>query len=243
MPDASTRYGGSQYVNSAGTGNYEDHILELVAFIDGKYPTLADASHRAVAGHSSGGFGALWLGMRRPDLFGLVADHSGDKNFDLTYKPVFGELLRYYERVGEQGINDLLHDPGAALRLGAPHGALNLLAMASVYSPNANSPFGFNLPFDLKTGDLRPDVWSRWLTFDPLNAVATHGDALRSLRLLYLDCARFDEYNLLYGARSFTQRLRELNVHFHYEEYEGTHRNMKHRYDLSFAVISAAMPS
>ncbi len=31
MPDASTRYGGSQYLNSSATGQYEDSILELVA--------------------------------------------------------------------------------------------------------------------------------------------------------------------------------------------------------------------
>ncbi|MEX1247609.1 MAG: alpha/beta hydrolase-fold protein [Anaerolineales bacterium] len=242
MPDASTRYGGSQYVNSAATGNYEDHVLELVEFMDGKYATIAEPQARAIAGHSSGGFGALWFGMKHPDVFGLIADHSGDKYFEMAYKPDFGELLRYVERGGEEAFLDLLRDPGECLRNGAPHAVLNLLAMASVFSPNPHAPLGFDLPVDLRTGQALPKVWARWLAFDPLEAVDQYADALRSLRLLYIDCGRFDEYNLLYGARLLTEKLRALKIPFEYEEYDGSHRNMKHRYDVSFAAISAALP-
>jgi enterochelin esterase family protein len=241
MPDASTRYGGSQYVNSVATGRYEDHILELVEYIDSKYPTKPVAAARAVAGHSSGGFGALRFGMLHADIFGLVADHSGDKYFEFAFKPMLGDLLRYAEQNGEAGLAALLADPGEALRNGAPHEVLSLLGTAAAYSPNAKSPLGFDLPIDLHSGALRPEVWARWLAFDPLEIVEKHAQALRSLKLLYLDCARFDEYNLLYGARLFTQKLSALKVPFTYEEYEGGHRNMQHRYDVSFAAISAAL--
>lgn len=243
MPDASTRYGGSQYVNSSATGNYEDHILELVGYIDSKYPTFADRDHRAIAGHSSGGFGALRFGMLHPDIFGLVADHSGDKYFEMGFKPNFGELLRYYEKVGEAGLTALLQNPGTGLQNGAPHEVLSLLATAAAYSPNPKAKLGFDLPVDLHTGVLRGDIWARWLAFDPVEIVGQHSDALKSLRLLYLDCGRFDEYNLLYGARMFTEKLRALGIPFRYEEYDGSHRYMKHRYDVSFAAISTAMPS
>lgn len=243
LPDASTRYGGSQYVNSPATGNYEDQILELVTYVDSKYSTYKEVGYRAIAGHSSGGFGATWMGMHHPDVFGLVADHSGDKFFEMEFKPYFGELLRYAERVGEDGLRALLQDPGAGLRDGAPHGVLSVLAVAAAYSPNAEAPLGFDLPVDLRTGALRPEVWARWLAFDPVEIVEQYENALRSLRLLYLDCGRFDEYNLLYGARSFTDKLRALGIPFQYEEYDGSHRYMKHRYDVSFAAISAAMPT
>lgn len=243
MPDASTRYGGSQYLNSAGTGNYEDHILELVATIDDRYPTLAAAETRAVAGHSSGGFGALQLGMRHPDTFGLVADHSGDKYFELTYPPDFGEVLRYAERGGEAALGELLRDPGAALRNGAPFGVLNILAMAAIFSPNPAAPLGFDLPFDLRSGALQPEIWQRWAAYDPLNCAAQFSDALRSLRLLYFDCGRFDEYNLLYGARQLAEQLRAQDIPHQYHEYDGGHRGVQHRYDVSFAAISAAMPN
>lgn len=240
MPDASTRYGGSQYINSSATGNYEDHILELVECIDGKYPTIAQASSRAVAGHSSGGFAALRFGMRRPDVFSLVADHSGDKWFEMTFKPSFPQLLRYAESVSEAGLAALLADPAAGLRKGVPYTALDLLAMCACFSPNPKATLGLDIPVDLHTGALLPDVWARWLAYDPIEIVAQHADALRSLKLLYFDCAKGDEYNLLYGTRLLTQKLAELKVPFTFEEYEGGHRNMKHRYDVSFAAISAA---
>lgn len=243
MPDASTRYGGSQYVNSSATGQYADHILELVDFIDGRYATRANAKFRAAAGHSSGGFAATRLGMMHPETFGLVADHSGDKYFELTYRADFPYLLRYLTRVGEEGLADLLKDPGEGLRNGAPFQALALAATAACFSPNPKARLGFDLPFDAHTGELRPEIWARWLEFDPVNLIETHAEALRSLRLLYFDCGLYDEYNLLFGARIFAERLKALEIPHHYEEFEGGHRNIRYRYDVSLKAISQAMPA
>src|ERR1051325_10467106 len=70
LPDCFTHLGGSQYVNSPALGDYEDYVIrELVPFVDGRYRTLASAEHRGVIGKSSGGYGALMLGMRHPDVF------------------------------------------------------------------------------------------------------------------------------------------------------------------------------
>ena len=57
--------------------------------------------------------------------------------------------------------------------------------------------------------------------------------------MLYLDCGIYDEENLLYGARIFSKRLNDLNISHTYEEFEGGHRNTKHRYDVSLKLISA----
>src|SRR6185369_12700792 len=94
MPDCFTKYGGSQYINSSATGRYEDHVIdELVPFIDKSYRTLPDRENRVVMGKSSGGYGAMVLGMRHPDVFGLVADHSGDKYFEYCYRSEFPKSL------------------------------------------------------------------------------------------------------------------------------------------------------
>ncbi|RME97856.1 MAG: esterase family protein, partial [Chloroflexi bacterium] len=101
MPDGFTRYGGSQYLNSTATGRYEDHLVdELVPHIDRTFRTRAEPGFRAVAGKSSGGFGALVLGMRHPELFGAVACHSGDMAFELCYPPDFVKFLNAAERNG-----------------------------------------------------------------------------------------------------------------------------------------------
>ncbi len=244
MPDASTRYGGSQYRNSSATGNYEAHILELVEYIDRKYRTIPDRNFRAVAGKSSGGYGATWLGMHHPEVFGLVADHSGDKYFELCYKPDFPAFLRYYARVGEEGLQAMLANPGAVRPKGGDFfGALNISAMASCYSPNPQAPLGFDLPFDPHTGELRPEVWARWLQSDPVTLVDEYAEALRSLKLLFFDCGRRDEYNLQYGARIFARRLQARGVPFVHQEFDDGHRDINYRYDVSLALISEAMES
>ena len=225
MPDASTRYGGSQYMNSPATGQYDDHILELVSFIDSRYPTKSEAASRAVMGHSSGGYGALRMGMRHSDTFGLVAAHAPDLYFEMVYQKDFPRFLQYYEKVGEEGIIGMLADPGGALSKGASFYALATAAMAACYSPNPEAPWGFDLPFDTFTGELKPEIWARWQAHDPINMAIAHEKDLHKL-------------NLLYGARILSKRFNDLNINHVYEEFEGGHRNTRFRYDVSLRLIS-----
>lgn len=243
MPDCATRLGGSQYINSTATGRYQDHLTEeLVPFIDRTYRTQAHRDARVVMGKSSGGYGATILGMRRPDLFGLVVDHSGDKYFELCYR---ADIPRC-----SAGLAPAQHSPErflAAFPQPPPErgpfwfDVVNMLAMASCYSPSTDSPIGFDLPFDPYTAELRADVWQRWLAHDPVQLVAAHADALRSLRLYFLDCGRSDEHHLQYGARIYCQRLNALGVPHTYEEFAGGHRNVAHRYDVSLRAVSAVL--
>ncbi|MGH2357516.1 MAG: alpha/beta hydrolase, partial [Candidatus Limnocylindria bacterium] len=77
--DAWTSLGGSQFLDSSGTGRYHTYLCEeVLPFVDATYRTLAAAEHRGVAGHSSGGYGAMVSAMLRPDLFGGLATHAGD---------------------------------------------------------------------------------------------------------------------------------------------------------------------
>lgn len=240
IPDCITRYGGSQYINSDATGRYADHLLDdVVPFIDGKYRTLADRDHRAVMGKSSGGYGATVLAMRHPDVFGLAADHSGDKYFDFCYRadiPHVVAALGNYEQSPAVFLRDFPH-PGTARGRGW-FAVVNMLAMASCYSPNADAEIGFDLPFALDTGEVIDAVWQRWLDHDPVRLVEHHAAALHSLRAYYLDCGRWDEHHLQLGARIYCRRLRELDVPHVYEEFEGGHRDTAHRYERSLRLFS-----
>ena len=240
MPDASTRYGGSQYLNSVGTGQYEDSIRELVCNIDQKYRTIDNPAKRAVMGHSSGGYGTLRLAMHHPDTFGLAAAHAPDLNFEMVYPMDFPEVMRYYDKAGDEGIQTLLDAPSAALAKGVSFYALATCAMASCYSPNPEAAWGFDLPFDLYTGERDEAVWARWQAHDPIQMVDDHVEALQSLKLLYLDCGLRDEENLLYGARILSKKLNDLFIAHTYEEFEGGHRNTQFRYDVSLQKISEA---
>ena len=52
-------------------------IQDLIPHIDSTYRTLAQREFRAVEGFSMGGFGALHLGFKYPEVFGAVSDHAG----------------------------------------------------------------------------------------------------------------------------------------------------------------------
>ena len=93
--DAWTSYGGSQFLDSPGTGNYLTYLCdEVVPFVDERYRTIADRDHRGIAGKSSGGYGAMVVPMLRPELWGGLATHAGDAVFEACYQPEFRESAR-----------------------------------------------------------------------------------------------------------------------------------------------------
>ncbi len=242
MPDCFTRYGGSQYLNSSATGRYEDHLIqELVPFVDRRYRTLAGRDHRGVAGKSSGGYGALVLGMRHADVFGAVACHSGDLYFDYAYRGDVPKFCAAVERAG--GVRAWLEAFEARVqKRHEDFTVLNILAMAAAYSPNPDvPPYGIDLPCDLATFEFRDDVWRRWLERDPLTLLESHAAALRSLKLLHVDCGVRDEWHLHLGARMLTRRLKELGIAHVHEEFDDGHMGVTYRYDVSLPRLATAL--
>ena len=118
---------------------------------------------------------------------------------------------------------------------------MEMLAYTAAYSPRSATPFDLDLPFDRTTGELRQDVFARWLAFDPAQRVASHRAELARLRLRYLDCGRRDEYNLDIGARVVTARIRELGLSVRHEEFDDDHRNVGYRYEISLPALAAVL--
>jgi enterochelin esterase family protein len=239
MPDCFTRYGGSQYRNSAATGRYADHVVdELVPHVDRAWRTRPD--RRGVAGKSSGGYGALSLGLERPGAFHAVVSHSGDSYFEYCYLPDFPYTVNALNAAG--GLDGFLEEHDRKAPLGrADVRALNVVAMAAAYSDDPTAPHGFELPFTLPDGELRREVWERWLEKDPVRLAEERADALRDLRLLFVDCGTRDEWNLHLGARILCRRLAERGVRFTHEEFDGGHRRIQYRYDSSLRALSEAL--
>lgn len=241
MPDCFTRFGGSQYVNSSATGRYEDHVVgELVPWADERFRTLAAREHRGVVGKSSGGYGAMVLGMRHPGVFGALACHSGDMCFEYCYRTEFPLACTVLQEAG--GPRAFLEAFEAKLQKGKDDfAAYNVLGMAACYSPDPAEELGVALPFDLATGAVREDVWRRWLEHDPLVLLPRHEAALRSLRLLFLDCGSRDEYHLHHGARMFSAELRRRGIPHVHEEFRDGHMNVSYRFDASLPRLAAAL--
>lgn len=242
MPDCYTRLGGSQYLDSPSSGPYASMLLdELIPFIDAKYATLADREHRGIVGKSSGGFGALVLAMKHPGMFNAVGSHAGDMYFPYSYQSDFPKFIQALSQWGT--IEAFLDDVPRIKDLdGRFFTLMNVLAMATAYSPNPEGGrLKIDLPFDLTTGELRQDVWSRWLAWDPLQLVDVHHESLKKCSLVFLDAGKRDEYALQFGARMFSQKLTKLGVRHIHEEFNGGHRGTSYRYDRSFSLMSGAL--
>jgi S-formylglutathione hydrolase FrmB len=238
--DAWTAYGGSQFVDSPGTGPYHSYLCdEVVPWVDARYRTLAGPAHRAIMGKSSGGFGAMITPMLRPDLFGALASHAGDSLYELSYLPGFGTAVR------------LLRDYGGDIwawwedfRSRTPFTReadmvlLTTLGVAACFSARPDGTV--DLPFDPHTGVIRPEAWQRWLDWDPVRMVPRYAGELRSLRGIWIDAGTRDEWFLDLGAEAFRAALRDAGVAdevIRFELFDATHSDIDYRYPLSLAWL------
>jgi hypothetical protein len=239
--DAWTAYGGSQFVDSVGTGRYHSYLCdEVVPWVDARYRTIVAAESRAISGKSSGGFGAMITPMLRPDLFGALATHAGDSLYELCYVPTFAEstrLLRAYD--GDIQAWWIDFNRRTAFTKDADEVLLMTLGCSACFSPDdAGVPV---LPFDPATGQLRPDVWQRWLDWDPVRMVDRYADALRSLRAVWIDAGTRDEWFLDLGAQSFRAGLSRIGVpddRVYFELFEAGHGRIDHRYPLALSWLA-----
>jgi S-formylglutathione hydrolase FrmB len=233
--DCWTSLGGSQFLDSPATGNYHTYLCEeVVPFVDARYRTHADAAHRGIAGKSSGGYGAMVTPMLRPDVFGGLATHAGDAVFESCYQPEFAKVARslrdHYEGSYEKFWEDFRSRP--ALSRQDDMWLVNAYCMAACYSAG-------ELPFDTATGALKPEVFERWLAWDPVRMVPSHADALRSLRAIWIDSGSRDEYYLDLGAEAFRRALADIGVtDVHFELFDATHAAIEYRYPLALRYLA-----
>ena len=238
--DAWTSYGGSQFVDSPGTGRYHTYLCdEVVPYVDAHYRTLADAAHRGITGKSSGGYGAMISPMLRPDVFGGLATHAGDALFEVCYLPDFRDAARALRDNYDGSFDEFwtsFRSRPAFTRSGDAE-LMNVYAMAACYS--ANDDGTIDLPFEVSTGELRPDVWERWLAWDPVRMASERADALRGLRAIYIDCGKRDQFFLDLGAEAFRRRLEELGIDdVFFELFDGTHSSIEYRYPIALRYLA-----
>jgi len=116
--------------------------------------------------------------------------------------------------------------------------ALNIIGMSACYSPNKDSEIGFDLPFDMETGEILEDVWTKWIEHDPIRLVEKHAEDLKTLKLLYIDAGTRDEFALDLGARILCKRFKDFGVPFIHEEFDDGHMQISYRQNRSLELIS-----
>ena len=240
--DASTSWGGSQFLNSTSTGRYLDYLCdEVVPFVDARYPTLSARKHRGVSGKSSGGYGAMVLSMLRPEVFGALASHAGDALFECCYQPLFpvaARLLRMQFggswEAFEARAQEAEFDWKQSAALFAAYGT------ACAYTPDPDRPGKALIPFD-DVGRPIEEVWPRWLAHDPVRMAANHVEALASMRKIYLDAGLQDEFFLDLGARAVSGELDRLGIPHSFELFEGNHDGVDERMPAAVCELVRAL--
>jgi len=233
--DAWTSWGGSQFINSKGCGDYEDYIVkELV-------PQLSDLegysiSDFAVMGGSSGGYGALHLCSKFPEKFSHCLAVAPDCDFEVSLKP---EIYHAFADVmNNGGVGEVFKK----LKAGefktshrSFHTMMNALAMGACYSKvdDANMPL---LPLE-KEGGFDQDLWAKWLDKDPIHFLPKRSDNVKKLKTVFLSVGEFDQFLLQYGARKIRKMFKEQDVEFTYEEFKGNHFDISTRRKKALSLI------
>lgn len=212
--DTATRHGSTYFTDSAAGGAWARFVRErMVPEIDHRYRTVATSAGRAVLGHSTGGFNAISLALRFPDLFGTAAASAPDP---LDFE---GWMLGPDGRVRPRWL--------AWTRLEAAVGGIGqMVSYAAAWSAEAPpSPRAY--PFDLETGAVRAADWAAWRAQSPLRLL-DDPDRVAAIRSnldgrIFITVGKADEFGLFEPAQRFSARLAELGIAHELHATEGTH--------------------
>jgi hypothetical protein len=112
---------------------------------------------------------------------------------------------------------------------------------ACAYTPDPDRPGEALMPFEIDTGRPIDEIWARWLQLDPVRMAVPHADALGSMRRIYLDAGRQDEFFLDLGAQAFANELTRLGIKHSLELFDGTHSDTAHRYPAAIRELVLAL--
>jgi predicted esterase len=243
--NAWTKWGGSQFINSTGFGKYEDYITqEIVAEVKEQFPEVKD-SPWILFGGSSGGYGALHLGTKYPNIFSDVVALAPDCFFEVSLLPEIYKYLPYLKEIGG------IHSLSEKLALGQIKwsqdiifGVMNLVAMTLCYAPtiidfdqneagltpqNLNNKFitldNFVFPIN-DEGQINEMVLAEWLKHDPICFLKDRVKQIKQLNSIQIFVGNKDEYGLQYGSRQINSFLKSINIKSSYTEMLGTHRSL-----------------
>ncbi len=221
--DGRSHYGGSQYLNSGATGEYADYVAQEIApAVEARYALAKTAAFpRIIAGHSSGGYGALMLAMSRQAQFSAVVALSPDSDFEVTHKPIVSQPS---VRAVTQAELENAMTAGQKARLASDGVARMVMGLCANYAPVAGKPGHFEWLYDGQ-GKFRPEAWQRWLDVDPLTAVRKRPDAFAPAQRIYMDGAEHDEFGANIGARKIHEVLRERKSPVTFYESPGHHND------------------
>ena len=225
------RFAGSFFVDSGTTGNWAQFVLkDVVEYIDNNYRTIPNNKYRGIAGHSMGGFGALNLAMRHPEVFGSVfaispglVGSAGIVDTQMFDSPA--HIKAFVKSI--EPIKAL--SPADALSALLQNPEYFDMAYGMAFAPKSTPPF-FEYPYSLVNDVLVQDdaILAKWEAgFGAVNSEVSEFSAnLASLNGLGLDCGINDEYQWIKrGCDYFDTELSANHIVHTYTTHTGGHQD------------------
>jgi len=220
IPDHYSLYQGSYFSNSTLIGDWITFTKkDVVEYIDSNYRTLKKRESRALTGWSSGGFGALKIGMQSSNVFANIYSLSPGL---LILSDEFAPNSTSYKELYDISDSERLQKEW----IGIPN---VLVAAGRAFAPNSNNPPYFaDLPVVFEDNKKKIDdsvlkIWNEQL---PFNMVDNYIEQLRSLNSLKIEWGRNDNFkNVVSSCRAFSKKLENFGIEHTAEEYNGTHFN------------------
>ena len=211
MPNAYNTYKGSFYSNSETIGDWETFVTkELVTFIDGKFRTIPKATSRGLAGHSMGGYGALRLGMKHPEVYSALYVLSACC-IDVGFIPN-AENIKNMEAVkSKSSVSELSFTE-----------SINMAFAAAWASNSKKYPLYIDLPY--KNGKPKADVLAKFKNNQILFMIDDYISNLKQLTAIAID-AGSDDIDISLSTEKLHLKLINMGVDHNYEMYKGDHTN------------------
>jgi S-formylglutathione hydrolase len=229
--------GASLYVNSPVNGNWEDFVAQdVVSYVDSHYRTLAAAASRGISGHSMGGYGALNLAMKHPDVFGAVYSLSpallDSKGIGATQmfadQDVINTVLDRIEAIAKlppaQAQGEFFKQyaqASPAVQMTFAYGA------AFAPAPDGKPPY-IEYPYRRSAGQLaqEPEIWAEWESgwgrID--EKVRRYAANLRELRGIGVEYGELDENTWIPGGCAYlSDQLTAAGIPNSLQSFKGTH--------------------
>ena len=219
-PNGRNTLQGSFYTNSSVTGNWEDYIVrDVVGYVDATYRTIARAESRGIAGHSMGGYGAITLAMKHPDIFSaLYALSPCCTAAEADFGP---QNPAWLIAVRLKSLAELNGPPNSF----TDFYVRAFVASTAAFSPNTNRPpLNMDFPYVERDGKLEKNegVYEKWASKFAVNMVEENKQNLMKLRGIFIDYGEKEEFiHIRVGARLFSAALAERNIPHNFELYPG----------------------
>jgi S-formylglutathione hydrolase len=216
-PDSYNRFGGSWYINSVSSGNWEDFIVQdVVQFVDAHFRTIANTNSRGIAGHSMGGYGTMMIAMKHPDIFSAAYGLSSNS---LVFDPNPYPYLNSYRTIFTEiyGATDIADFDNLSWD------ARITLSMSVAMVPNTSEPPFYCDYMINSSGEFVLSVWQRLMPFDPYTSITTYEQNILQLTAIYIDCGDLD--GNLQSNITFGNKLATIGIPGAFESYAGDHTN------------------